>query len=127
MPKTPEPTPTPYSADGKRQPIANRVRMSDAAPQLPVLKKNELADDGVPFDIVQVGKFQGRYGESFRLTCVNDDGEKFLILMGSNEVRNDKLQAVSAVIATGQSVGPVKLVTVPIEGSNDTWELVDAE
>lgn len=120
-------TPSPNQPATIAQLVAdpNRHRLSAVVPTLPVLKKEEI---DFPFDITDFGTFNGRFGPSNRITCVNcNTGEKFLVLLSQNDVRKDRIRMMQAVTEQGGKIGPLAFRKLDLASGNFTWELADYE
>lgn len=103
-------------------------KLGDAVVRLPVLEKESITE---PFDIVTPPprSFHGEFGLSWAVTCANrETGEKFVILMGGNGLRDQDMAAIGAALVADPSTpfGPVMLRSIKVKG-RDTWELYDVE
>lgn len=115
--------------DGNRAPTPRTGRkLGDVVVRLPVLEKESIT---APFDIVSPPPrmFQGEFGASWSVTCANrETGEKFVILMGGNGLRDQDMHAIGQALAASpaEPFGPVMLRSIKVKG-RDTWELYDVE
>jgi hypothetical protein len=104
-----------------------RYSLAQFAPAIPVRKAEDIFARGTAFDVTRADTFRGRYGVSWRLRCVDTaDGALFLLLMQANDVRDDVLGALAAVLDSGDAVaGPFVLSRRPLPDGHSTWELAD--
>lgn len=103
-----------------------RITKADVAPPTPVRKAEEVRGT---FDVLKLDLFTGRFGASWRVRCVQEDGEPFLLLFQANAVRDDEFGAYKAALESnpGSVAGPFTLVERRLANGHSTWEFADAD
>lgn len=116
---------TPNETKGKAPRSLNTV-----APQLPVFKARELHAAFVEFNIWSVSETRGgKFGAGWKLNIVRTDtGERGVILMGMNPVRDEQFAALTFALSKDPTspIGPCVLESVDIGTGNDAWNIVAA-
>lgn len=112
-----------------RQPATTPARgrsIGSVQSRLPVVEK-ETIDYAFYITTPAPRQFRGQYGDSWSITCANaETGEKFVILMGGNALRDQDMQALAHALAADSSpFGPLVLEKDVVKG-REVWNLVDA-